>query len=164
MNTVISRVKEPDGYIPAVFEGGNDSKIIPAVEGLVYPLFCGDPEAVSRTGPYAKLIAALGRHLDAVLVPGVCLDAESGGWKLSSTSRNTWMSKIFINQYVAEHVFGLSDERITRDAVHLGWQCNGSADWGPTDQVASTNGKDLGSRLYPRLVSAILWLYPPEKQ
>jgi hypothetical protein len=164
MNTVISRVKEPDGYIPAVFEGGNDSKIIPAVEGLVYPLFCGDPEAVSRTGPYAKLIAVLGRHLDAVLVPGVCLDAESGGWKLSSTSRNTWMSKIFINQYVAEHVFGLSDERITRDAVHLGWQCNGSADWGPTDQVASTNGKDLGSRLYPRLVSAILWLYPPEKQ
>jgi hypothetical protein len=157
-HTVVSRVHEPEGYIPAVFEGGNDSKIIPAVEGLIYPTFCGAPEAVSLSGPYGELIAALKRHLEAVLVPGVCLDAKTGGWKLSSTSDNTWLSKIFINQYVAENILGIKDGRTARDAVHVHWQCNGSADWAATDQVESTSGRDLGSRLYPRLVSSILWM------
>lgn len=158
--TVVSRVCEPAGYIPAVFEGGNDSKIIPAVEGLVYPSFCGAPEAVSPNGPYGELVAALKRHLETVLVPGICLDARTGGWKLSSTSNNTWLSKIFINQYVAEHILGIKDGRTTRDAVHVHWQCHGSADWAATDQVDSASGRDLGSRLYPRLVSSILWLPP----
>ena len=159
--TVASRMIEAEGFIPAVFEGGNMSRIIPAIEGLVYPWFCGEREAVSPSGPYAALMKALTRHLDTVLAPGVCLDATSGGWKLSSTSRNTWPSKIFISQFVAETILGFSDERTRRDAAHVRWQCVGSADWAATDQVDSSNGKDLGSRLYPRLVSSILWLHPP---
>ncbi len=159
-STVASRVVEPEGFIPAVFEGGNMSRIIPAVEGLVYPWLCGSRAAVSAEGPYAPLIKALKRHLDYVLAPGVCLDGVSGGWKLSSTSRNTWPSKIFISQFVAETILGFDDERTRRDAVHVGWQCNGSADWAATDQVDSSTGADMGSRLYPRLVSSILWLHP----
>ena len=162
-DTVLARVSS-DGHIPAVFEGGNDSKIIPAVEGLLYPAFCGVAEAVSANGPWGKLVAALRRHLDVVLVPGVCLDSVSGGWKLSSTSRNTWLSKIFIGQYVAENILGIKDERTARDAAHVAWQCNGSADWAATDQVDSATGKDLGSRLYPRLVSSILWYKKPTKK
>ena len=111
-----------------------------------------------KKGPYGELIRALKRHLDKVLAPGVCLDAVSGGWKLSSTSRNTWLSKIFLNQYVAERVLGFDDERTRRDAVHARWLRTGSADFAATDQVDSSSGKDLGSRLYPRLVTSILWL------
>ena len=149
---------EAEGFIPAVFESDNRSCIIPAIEGLAYPGFCGAPEAVREDGPYGELIRTLKRHLNTVLAPGICLDATSGGWKLSSTSRNTWLSKIFLNQYVAENVLGMDDERTRRDAIHARWLRTGSADFAATDQVDSTNGKDLGSRLYPRLVTSILWL------
>jgi hypothetical protein len=160
-DTIAERVIEPDGYIPAVFESDNRSKIIPAIEGLAYPRFCGAEEALAEDGPYGVLVRALKRHLGAVLVPGACLDAESGGWKLSSTSRNTWLSKIFLNQYIAEEILGVRGEATERDAVHARWQRVGSAQWGATDQVDSSSGKDLGSRLYPRLVTSILWLHPP---
>lgn len=156
--TICSRMIREENYIPAVFEADNTSKIIPAVEGLIYPLFCGAPEAVKENGPYADLIKILKTHLITVLEPGVCLDKVSGGWKLSSTSNNTWLSKIFINQYVAENILGLAGDKTRRDAVHVSWQQNGSADWAATDQVTSDYGKDLGSRLYPRLVSSVLWL------
>jgi hypothetical protein len=156
--TIAGRMLEPEGFIPAVFESDNRSCIIPAIEGLAYPGFCGAPSATRADGPYGELIAALKRHLDAVLKSGVCLDEASGGWKLSSTSKNTWMSKIFLNQYVAEKVLGMEDERTRRDAVHARWQRIGSADFAATDQVDSSDGKDLGSRLYPRLVTSILWL------
>jgi xylan 1,4-beta-xylosidase len=159
-HTIAGRMLEVEGFIPAVFESDNRSCIIPAVEGLAYPGFCGAPESVREDGPYGELIGALKRHLDKVLAPGICLDATSGGWKLSSTSKNTWLSKIFLNQYVAERVLGMDDERTRRDAVHAHWlrSDEGSAEYAATDQVDSTTGKDLGSRLYPRLVTSILWL------
>ncbi len=156
-SSVLARVVEPEGYIPAVFEGGNDSRIIPAVEGLAYPALCGIPEAVSLSGRNAAFIKALKRHLEAVLVTGVCLDPVSGGWKLSSTSKNTWPSKIYISQFVAENILGIDDDRTKRDAAHVRWQCVGCADFAATDQLDSSTGKDLGSRLYPRLVSSVLW-------
>jgi hypothetical protein len=156
--TIAGKMLEPEGFIPAVFESDNRSCIIPAIEGLAYPGFCGAKEAVLEDGPYGELIRALKRHLDTVLKGGVCLDSASGGWKLSSTSKNTWMSKIFLNQYVAEKVLGMDDERTRRDAVHARWQRSGSAEYAATDQVDSGSGVDLGSRLYPRLVTSILWL------
>jgi xylan 1,4-beta-xylosidase len=156
--TIVGRMLESEGFIPAVFESGNHSQVIPAVEGLVYPGFCGAPEAVSPEGPYAELMAVLRRHMDSVLAPGRCLDPVSGGWKLSSTSHITWLSKIFLNQYVAETILGIADERTRRDGIHARWLRTKSADFAATDQVDSSSGADMGSRLYPRLVTAILWL------
>jgi xylan 1,4-beta-xylosidase len=155
--TIAGKMLESEGFIPAVFESDNRACIIPAIEGLAYPSFCGAPDAVKKDGPYGELIRALTRHIDTVLKPGICLDAVSGGWKLSSTNKNTWLSKIFLNQYVAEKVLGLVDERTARDAIHARWLRTGSADYAATDQVESSHGKDLGSRLYPRLVTSILW-------
>jgi len=156
--TITSNMLDSEGFIPAVFESDNRSCIIPAIEGLAYPGFCGAPEAALPDGPYGNLVRALKQHFLTVLKPGICIDEVSGGWRLSSTSRNTWLSKIFLNQYVAEQILGIRDERVARDAVHARWLKTGSADFAATDQVDSTNGKDLGSRLYPRLVTSILWL------
>ena len=157
-STIAANMLEPDGFIPAIFQSDNRSRIISAIEGLIYPGFCGAPEAVAIDGPYRELVCALKRHLEHVLVPGLCIDSYSGGWKLSSTSKNTWLSKIFLNQYIAEHIFGICDERLSRDAIHACWLKTGSSDFASTDQVDSASGKDLGSRLYPRLVTSILWL------
>ncbi|AEJ18475.1 glycoside hydrolase family 52 protein [Gracilinema caldarium] len=155
-STIQSRML-PEGYIPAVFESDNRSKIIPAIEGLVYPYICGWPELVSEQGPFGSFVKTLQKHLQTVLQAGSCLDSVSGGWKLSSTSHNTWLSKIFVNQFVAENILGFTDPELYRDAVHAKWLRNGSAQWAATDQVHSSDGHDMGSRLYPRLVTSILW-------
>ncbi len=159
--TLTQKMQGRKGYIPAIFESDNQSSIIPAIEGLVYPVFCGASEAITPDGPYGKLVQVLREHLDTVLVPGRCIDAESGAWKISSTSRNTWLSKIFLNQYVAEHLLGFKDERVTDDHIYAYWLRTGSADFSATDQVDSSSGKALGSRFYPRLVTSILWLGTP---
>ena len=151
------------GIFPAVFEPdslGHASKIVPAIEGLAYPPLWGDTGAVSPDGPYGELISLLRRHLQTVLVPGVCIDEKSGGIRLSSSADNTWMSKIFLNQWVAENVIStpLSPDY---DAAHLKWQTDGACrDFAFTDQVRASNGGDLGSRYYPRGVTAVLWMPP----
>ncbi|AEC01950.1 glycoside hydrolase family 52 protein [Parasphaerochaeta coccoides] len=158
--TVSACFIEDEKFIPAVFEGGNRSRIIPAVEGMIYPFFTGASPVVLPDGPYGEFISLLRTHLLTVLKPGICLDSISGGWKLSSTSRNTWLSKIFLNQFIAEQILELPQELIRRDEHHWKWQFTGSAGTGMTDQVDSSTGRDMGSRFYPRLVTSILWLVP----
>ncbi|MFZ5828148.1 MAG: glycoside hydrolase family 52 protein [Bacillota bacterium] len=158
--TVVSKFIAAEGYIPAVFEDGNTSRIIPAIEGLIYPYLLGDDDAVSPDGRYGALIRALRTHLITVLRPGVCIDPTSGGWKLSSTSENTWMSKIALSQFVAEQVLGFAFGAAAEewDRVHASWQREGCALQAATDQIWSNTGADRGSRLYPRMVTAVLWL------
>ncbi len=154
-----SRFDEAESYIPAVFENNNNSRIIPAIEGLVYPYIINDYNAVSMEGRYGKLLKTLKSHLGGVLKPGICIDSVSGGWKLSSTSRNTWMSKIFLNQFISENILQIHMDLESEkwDEVHAKWQA-GCGEACAVDQVDSEDGKDLGSRLYPRLVTSILWM------
>ncbi|MEO7934176.1 MAG: glycoside hydrolase family 52 protein [Chthoniobacterales bacterium] len=141
------------GFIPAVFEGANQSAIIPAIECLVFPLEWGDADAVSSSGRFGSLIQALERHLGTVLRPGLCL-CDDGGWKLSSTSRNTWMSKIALCQHVARIVFHVDQPEA--DAAHEKWQKEGCGYWAFCDQII--DGKPVGSKYYPRGVTSILWM------
>lgn len=141
------------GFVPAVFEGENKSAIIPAIECLVFPLEWGDADAVSSTGRFGELIIILERHLRAVLRPGLCL-CDDGGWKLSSTSRNTWMSKIAICQHVARALFHIDQPEA--DVAHEKWQKEGSGYWAFCDQII--DGKAIGSKYYPRGVTSILWM------
>lgn len=146
---------------PAVFEDSHDSRIIPAVEGLVYPLFLGLTAALSRDGRFSTLLALLSRHLRTVLRPGTCIDAESGGWKMSSTSHNTWFSKIAISQHVIRSVFpeAMSATAAAADRVHAQWQkMPGCGAHAMCDQIRSDTGVTCGSRYYPRGVTASLWL------
>lgn len=160
--TIAGRFNRKTGFIPAVFEKNNASAIIPAVEGLVFPWVLGMKHAVSRNGPFRNLIIALTRHIRTVLKPGVCIDEQSGGWKMSSTSENTWQSKIAISQFVIRHVMKIRYPKAAWkawDAAHMTWQTEGGCrDWAFTDQIRSTDGGDLGSRYYPRGVTAVLWL------
>jgi len=146
--TVIASSDE-DGLLPAVIGEGVDARIIPAIEALVYPSVVGLPNE------YPELVRVLTRHLDAVLKPGICL-FDDGAWKLSSTSNNSWLSKIYLCQYVAEQLLGKpADARA--DIAHVGWlldSANTYFAW--SDQMLA--GKAVGSRYYPRGVTSILWL------
>ena len=146
--TVVA-AKDADGTLPAVIGEGVDARIIPAIEGLAYP------SVVGLANEFPELLETLRHHFKSVLQPGVCLFPD-GGWKLSSTSRNSWLSKIYLCQYVSEIVFGDAPDAVA-DQAHVSWlldEDNIYFAW--SDQMVA--GKAEGSRYYPRGVTSILWL------
>ncbi|HZZ17838.1 MAG TPA: glycoside hydrolase family 52 protein [Opitutaceae bacterium] len=153
---------ESAGMFPAVFENSNTSRIIPAIEGLIYPLFVGMRGRLSDVPEYAHLVKQLDQHLRKVLVRGVCLDSKSGGWKLSSSSFNTWMSKIFLCQHVADELFASAvtqEAGAPADAAHVTWLVSPvTRTLNFCDQLHSESGEPMGSRNYPRGVTAWLWI------
>ncbi|GAA0554501.1 hypothetical protein FHS83_001754 [Rhizomicrobium palustre] len=162
-----------DGVLPAIFEKDNpgyNSRILPAVEGCVYPYYFAKtgyagikPEEVYASAAEKRMYDALKLHTEKLL-----LDPEKrsvfadGGIKLSSTSNNSWMSKISIFLDVTRRVFGLNAnpavaEVIKKaDAAHVTWQAVGSAYWACCDQIVSGEGK--ASRYYPRIITSALWI------
>jgi hypothetical protein len=78
---------------------------------------------------------------------------------MSSTSENSWLSKIFLCQFVSEAVFGLPlpEDRAKADEAHVNWLLHPeSRYWAFSDQIVSGIAK--GSKYYPRGVTAWLWL------
>ena len=150
---------DAEGLLPAVLHENVQSRIIPAIEGLIVPYCLGLNEALSETGPYGALIKALKIHLQKVLQPGVCLFAD-GGWKISSTSENSWLSKVYLCQFIAEKVLGLAPKNggfESADKAHAAWLlAPGNTYWAWSDQIIS--GVAKGSKYYPRGVTSILWL------
>lgn len=152
----------PDGVIPAVFETDNvgyRSRILPACEGLLYPFVWGMD--VAREAP--ALHALLKRHTLALLTDPQRRNLfDDGGIKLSSTSKNSWMSKIALFQHVAREVLRLDENLVVKrifaeaDAAHVKWQTDGSGYWACSDQFV--NGVAKGSRYYPRIITAAMWL------
>ncbi len=146
--TIVQSANEV-GLLPAVIGEGVEARIIPAIEGLVYPILAG----LSLDSD--ELVNALKRHLQIVLDTGIC-KFKDGGWRLSSTSRNSWLSKIYLCQYIAEKILGMEPDA-QADAAHVGWLLdpeNVYFAW--SDQMLE--GKAVGSRYYPRGVTAALWL------
>jgi hypothetical protein len=144
----IVAAKDENGLLPAVIGEGVDARIIPAIEALVYPFVAGLP------ADFPELRATLQAHFEAVLQPGICRFAD-GGWRLSSTSRNSWLSKIYLCQYVAERIMGYAPDA-EADRAHLAWLLDPeNAYYAWSDQMLE--GKAVGSRYYPRGVTSILW-------
>lgn len=144
------------GFIPAVLDGENSSAIIPAVEALIYPWKMGLEEFLTEDGIFGDYIKMLKAHTAYVLKPGVCL-YDDGGWKLSSSADNSWMSKICLNQFVIRAILGIEyGEEARADEAHVFWEVNGSKFQACSDQFAS--GQPIGSLYYPRIVTNILWL------
>ena len=160
--TISSHFDHSTNSFPARFGGEFDSRVIPAVEGLAYPYVMGLRDAVSPNGPYGEFIKLMRIHMDSILKPGICLDATSGCWKMSSTTVNTWESKIYLAQFVTEQILGLKDDRTNGkvDGVHYAIQVLGNYTTAWTDQINSDIGDcHNGSRHYPRGVTAHLWGY-----
>ncbi len=154
----ISEQLKPEGFIPALMSQNNDSKIIPAIEGLVFPYMLGLNGVFSEFGQYSGLIKALKTHFKTIMKQGVCL-YDDGAWKLSSTADNSWLSKIYICQFVARQIFNIKTDmsQNTADKAHQNWLLNeDNLEFAWSDQMAS--GIAMGSKYYPRGVSAILWL------
>jgi hypothetical protein len=104
---------------------------------------------------FPELRAALGYHLESVLRTGACKFAD-GGWKLSSTSRNSWLSKIYLCQFVAERILGRPIDA-EADRAHVAWLLDrDNAYYAWSDQMVE--GKAVGSRYYPRGVTSVLWM------
>jgi hypothetical protein len=161
------------GFIPAVFEVNNEgwrSRILAAIEGLIYPLhwqecrhFDSSFAAITASGDHAALLRALKSHTLTLLRDRECRNLFSdGGIKLSSSSNNSWMSKIAIFQHVVRKLFDEKHESdilqlMNRaDNAHMNWQIEGSGYWACSDQFVS--GEAKGSRYYPRIITAALWL------
>jgi hypothetical protein len=160
-NSITQKFEPDTGFFPAVFEKGNQSRILPAVEGFLYPLYLGYRDAIDPAGRFAPLFDQLRQHLAQSFRRGVCLDEISGAWKMSSTSRNTWFSKIALAQHVIRKLFPetLSDDARAADRVHADWQRRpGCGAFAMCDQILSDTGTVCGSRYYPRGVTAYLWL------
>jgi len=162
-----------DGVFPAVFEPDNSgyaSRILPAAEGLLYPMAwaAATGEPIPERGEFGRAVShvrgAIRRHTLALLSdPERRNVVPDGGIKLSSTSNNSWMSKIALFQHVARQVLRLTDDAgitamfTAADAAHVRWQTEGaSAFWACSDQMVK--GVAKASRYYPRVITAALWL------
>jgi hypothetical protein len=166
-DTIVAQVQK-DGTIPAVFEKDNPgyvSRILPAIEGLLYPLVWEHADALDANGPFAAMLDALHVHTTTLLKQSNSGNLfDDGGIKLSSTSNNSWMSKIALFQHVARYVYRLDrDPTIHKifqraDAAHVAWQTDGSSYWACSDQFVS--GVAKGSRYYPRIITTALWMEP----
>ena len=145
------------GYIPAVLGSTSKSTIIPAIEALVYPYEMGLVEAVSEHGPFGDYIKTLKKHLKTIMHTDLCL-YQDGGWKLSSSADNSWMSKINLSQYIARKILGFDfgPQQLVTDRAHARWEREGSNLSACSDQFRS--GVAMGSLYYPRIVTNILWL------
>lgn len=155
--TITNAFNEDLGYIPAILNGDSKSTIIPAIEALVYPYEMGLTDATSESGPYGKYIKVLQKHLKTIMTTDLCL-YEDGGWKLSSSADNSWMSKISLCQYVAREILGFDfkESGSKADLAHARWQREGSKLSACSDQFRS--GVARGSLYYPRIVTNILWM------
>lgn len=151
-----------DGAIPAVFEKdspGFQSRILPAIEGLLYEHIWNPDDTAFKDPPNDLLL----KHTLALLKDRAHRNLfPDGGIKLSSTSNNSWMSKIALFQHVALEVFHLDDDPAIKDlfakadAAHVKWQTDGSGYWACSDQFV--NGVAKGSRYYPRVITTALWM------
>ena len=95
----------------------------------------GLTQDVALDGPNADLIRHLKTHMATILVPGVCIDAKTKGWNLSSSSSTTWLSKVYLNQFITENILGTKNAATGHDAdaAHYAYEVLGPLPWvGPT--------------------------------
>lgn len=154
--TIVSFYREDLGFIPAILNGTDASPIIPAIEGVIYPYLFGRKDVLAETGRYGELIKILKKHTETVLQVGVCLFPDKG-WKLSAGSENSWMSKIFLCEYIAQDLLECEFDYDTSDAAHWSWWADGCPSNPGIDQIIRGTQEEQNFH-YPRAVTSYLWI------
>jgi hypothetical protein len=136
---------------------GGESHVVAALDPLAVPLFCGLENQLRRFGP---LVEALRSHARTCLQPGVCVDRESGGLRLSSVNPATWVSKCALVVFVVEW---LENQPITRtmpsvESELVTWMQVSSAEVTVADQIQADSRLAVGGFYYPRCVTLALLL------
>ena len=154
--TICSFYDEERGFIPAVLERGkNHAAILPAIEGLIYPVYLYGKRGASGCPGFSSLCETLKKHFVNIFREGICR-FEDGGWKMSSTSDIRFTSKIILNQFIAENIFDIRFGDIGRqDRAHADdWRIYMPTNpgWDQTQNRAERNFH------YPRAITSVLWL------
>ncbi len=154
--TSLLSYRNEDGTFPAIYKEDNNTMIIPAVEGVIYPWAIGKWEWMQQHAVLKELIESLTHHLETVVGSGVCLFPD-GGWRLSESSNNSWISKVFLCQFIAEEILGAKVEQASADSAHAHWWQVGCATNPGIDQIFDGTQSERGFH-YPRCVTSILFL------
>lgn len=150
------------GLFPANSLETFDTAVIAAIEPLGVPLKLGLRESLKRHG---SLLKRLRRHAESCLIEGVCINAVSGGLRLSLDSENTWGLKVALCLYVAEEMWGIdiARESSTFDRELVRWAQVSSAEKTVADQISCPDRRAVNGFHCPRLVSSFC-RFPNESQ
>jgi hypothetical protein len=111
-------------------------------------------EDMAAAEKYCAFICALKKHFEAAIANGCRFG--NGAWKISKTNDNSWLSKIFLCQFISEKIFKHPPDR-EADKIHAAWLLDpDNAPLAFSDQMLA--GKVCGSAYYPRGVTGALWL------
>ena len=128
-----------------------ESAVAAAVEPLGIPKWLG----VLSEEDEPLLVSMMREHISACIVKGVCIDSVSGGLRLSSTSRNTWLSKVMLVIYVMENVLGVEVPSDMENRL-IDWCQISCKDCTISDQLFCDTQEIIGGPYYPRMaISAI---------
>lgn len=157
--STISKAYNKDlGYIPAILDGKDKSAIIPAIEGLIYPYMLDLPLYLDENGVFGNLVTCLKKHMITILDKHLCL-FDDGGWKLSANSVNSWVSKIFLCQYISKEILAIKKGNTSvNDMAHALWWKKGCPTNPGIDQIFAGN-QELRNFHYPRAITSYLWIY-----
>lgn len=150
--------KEKTAFPANLLEEG-ESLVFAALDPLAVPLSCGLAPALER---YPEVLNLLHAHARTCLRPGVCVEPGNGGIRLSSTSSNSWPSKLALCMATLEWLEEIHASRgdIRATPVLARWMQDFASDTTVADQIDVSSSKVLGGVYYPRLVT--LWtLYAP---
>lgn len=155
-NSLLAAFDKEKKRFPANLFETSDTCVIAALEALAVPAVCNLKHYFAE---FPALMDALRDHARTCLQQGVCIDAATGGMRLSSTSENTWPSKTILVLYVLETILGFSLADYPTLLPELaGWMQVAAAERTLSDQVHVTDRKVIGGSYYPRMVTAAVWL------
>lgn len=128
-----------------------------AVSAAAEPLAVPHMLGVLNADTDPMLTEILTAHSIECLKTGVCRDEATGGLRLSSTSRNTWTSKVILTIYAMENVLHLTlPEGMVQEVVN--WGHVSAREATIADQIHCDVRRAIGGVYYPRIVTSCLWL------
>ncbi len=127
--------------------------VIAAVEALVVPGLCGvASDLPDRFMEYVR------EHAQNCLQEGVCINKETGGLQLSSSSMNTWPSKTILTIFALEHLLKLAvPDSVKRELE--GWCQVSARRCTISDQIQCDTRQVVGATYYPRIITSAVWIW-----